>query len=204
MPLQICTDEIYHIDKDFFFSVYKGERTPQLDALLWLIDNSERVVRTDEAAYILATVRHECGDEFNMARVEETDPKKAPWIKGKYLPYMHGLDYDEKPHIVTGHLYYGRGPHQLTWYCNYKIQGDKLGVDLVSSPDKILDPALGFESMLNFFYDGDGTGGKYKMSQFFFDDISRFYWARKMINGVDHAETIARYASEFLQALRYI
>lgn len=36
--------------------------------------------------------------------------------------------------------FYGRGPLQLTHEKNYKAAGDAIGVDLVSDPDKALDP----------------------------------------------------------------
>ena len=207
--LLTCTDTRYKIDKDYFFEHYHGDgkETENIRLLLWLIDNSDRVLRNDEAAYIMATVRHECGPDFNMERKEWLD---APWLRGRILWYAEGFDYPGdpakggKPHPKTGHLYFGRGPHQLTWYCNYKHQGEKMGLDLIGNPDLMLEPLNGFESMLNFFYDGDGTGGKYKMNQFFFADKSYAYFARKMINGLDHANLIEDYFQEFFGAIRYI
>jgi putative chitinase len=41
-----------------------------------------------------------------------------------------------------GPKYCGRGYVQLTWKTNYSKAGEKCGVDLVTYPDKAMDPAI--------------------------------------------------------------
>lgn len=41
--------------------------------------------------------------------------------------------------------YYGRGEIQLTWEDNYRAAGDYLGIDLVSNPDRALEPDIASE-----------------------------------------------------------
>ncbi|KAH9694446.1 hypothetical protein WN943_024002 [Citrus x changshan-huyou] len=48
--------------------------------------------------------------------------------------------------------YYGRGPIQLTWNCNYLRCGEALGVDLLNNPDLLAtDPVLSFKSAIWFW-----------------------------------------------------
>jgi hypothetical protein len=53
--------------------------------------------------------------------------------------------------------YYGRGFIQLTWngptIFNYQVFGDKLGVDLVSDPDRALEPEISARVLALFFKD---------------------------------------------------
>lgn len=53
--------------------------------------------------------------------------------------------------------YYGRGFIQLTHDYNYRAAGQKLGIDLLSNPDKALEPEFAAK-VLTFFWRG-GTGG---------------------------------------------
>lgn len=47
--------------------------------------------------------------------------------------------------------YYGRGYVQLTWESNYQAEGDAIGVDLVSAPDRALEPWIAADAMARFF-----------------------------------------------------
>lgn len=54
-----------------------------------------------------------------------------------------------------GVLFKGRGPIQLTGRANYQAAGDALGLDLVNSPDQVLDPSIGFKTSA-WFWQGHG------------------------------------------------
>ncbi len=53
---------------------------------------------------------------------------------------------------VAGRSYHGRGPMQLSWNYNYGAAGKALGLDLLSSPEKVAsDPKVAFQTALWFW-----------------------------------------------------
>lgn len=52
--------------------------------------------------------------------------------------------------------YYGRGHIQLTWESNYSNYGNQLGVDLVSHPDRALEPEIS-AGVLALYFDQRGV-----------------------------------------------
>jgi len=88
--------------------------------------------------------------------------------------------------------YYGRGYVQLTWEANYEKFGKILGVDLVHKPDLALDPELAIKILVEGMERGLFTG--YSLANFFSGEIADYRYARKIINGMDKADTIASMA----------
>lgn len=134
-------------------------------------------------AYMLGTTFHETG--MTMQPIEE-------WGKGK--GYKYGI-----PDPVTKHTYYGRGFVQLTWKANYRTMGERLGVDLVNQPDLALRPDIATEILFDGMINGRFTGKSLK--QYFNANTEDWVSARKIINGLDRAATIASYAKSFNTAL---
>ncbi len=195
------------IDRDFFFENFAGDcawNKAELNRLFDFIDSSDACDRTDSIAYILATIRHECGQTM-LPTKEETNPVKAPWLKGKYLPYMHGFDYDGSKHPVTGHLYFGRGYTQNTWYYIHKKIKDLTGHDIVNNPDLLLVPEISWQVTELFMSKGFYTGKK--LSDYFNDTLKDFsraaYNARSIINPYDHADLVRDYFLQFFYAIRF-
>ena len=143
-------------------------------------------------AYILATVRGECGS--NMLPVREgfkrTDGEARQYVKAQGYKYAA---------VVKGHVYYGRGLVQLTWFDNYKKMGDLLGIDLVNNPDRALEPriaaAIIFEGMIR------GTFTGKKLADYFHGGATDWRNARRIVNGTDKAATFANWAKQFYDAL---
>lgn len=139
-------------------------------------------------AYMLATTWHETAR--TMQPIEE-------YGKG------HGKAYgviDPK----TGFAYYGRGYVQLTWASNYKRMGELLKLPLYEHPTLALDPKAAarimFEGMiLGESHHGDFTGKS--LENYFNDKVDDPVSARRIINGMDHAELIASSHRKFLSAL---
>lgn len=48
--------------------------------------------------------------------------------------------------------YYGRGHLQATWDFNYRMEGEAIGIDLVSNPDLMLDPWISADFAARYFY----------------------------------------------------
>lgn len=143
-------------------------------------------------AYTLATVYHETG--YKMQPVEEV---------GKGAGYEYG-----KPDPDTGQTYYGRGDVQVTWRYNYETIGAALidlktlkkSFDLLNYPDLLLEPVYSSQATLIGMSRGIFTGKSY--ADYLDQEEPDYINARRIINGVDRAETIAGYAKEFERALR--
>jgi predicted chitinase len=139
-----------------------------------------------QLAYIFATAYHETAHTMKT-KIEE-------YGKGR------GRKYGEKD-PETGQKYYGRGPAQLTWKYNYAKQSKKLGLgdELVTNPDKVMVPEIAYAILFGGAMDGDFTGRS--LTAYINNDICDFRNARRVINGLDRAEDIEKYAICFLLAL---
>ena len=134
---------------------------------------------TNEAqiAYIIATAEWETNHQCRPV-------KEAYWLSEDW----------RKKHLRY-YPYYGRGYVQITWEANYKKFSKLLGVDLVSDPDKALEPEIAVKILVIGMRDGLFTG----MS---LDDVTTsegmvdFLKARRIVNGMDKAEVIASMAVE--------
>jgi predicted chitinase len=50
-----------------------------------------------------------------------------------------------------GYTYRGRGFNQITFKSNYKKYGEKIGEDLLTTPDRLNDPIVAAKAVLAFF-----------------------------------------------------
>lgn len=136
-----------------------------------------------QLAYILATVFHETA---------RTMQPIAEYGKGKNRRYG-------KTDPVTGFSYYGRGYVQLTWDYNYKKMSDIVGVDLYKNPDLAMQPDIAIQILFYGMAHGTFTGKK--LDDYFNDEKSDAFNARKIINGLDKAVLIEGYYNTFLSAI---
>lgn len=119
--------------------------------------------------HFLAQVMHESG---NFAAVAENLNYSADGLTKIFKKYFPTLDlankYARQPEKIANRVYANRngngdelsgdgwkyrggGYLQLTGKANYKIVGDKIGVDLVTSPDLIHQPKYALESACVFW-----------------------------------------------------
>jgi hypothetical protein len=154
-----------------------------------ILDEWERRGLTDLRwlAYMLATVLAECGK--NMLPVREgfaqSDAAARSYVASKHYKYARN---------EGGHVYYGRGLVQLTWFTNYQKMAAITGVDLVNAPDRALEPAVAAKIMFEGMIRGTFTGKKLGD---YFGATADWRNARRIINGVDRADEIAGYAKQF-------
>jgi putative chitinase len=186
------------IDRKYFFdkvraSLFTGEMTTGqvvgLEALLTVWEEDFLDFPKSFLAYCLATAYHETGRK--MQPVEEIG-------KGKSKKYG-------KPVGPYNHVYYGRGHVQLTWEDNYKKANTQLakydiGVDLHKEPHRALEDEISAYVLLDGSLHGWFTGKK--LADYFGPDKDDPVNARKIINRLDKAETIAGYYRKFKDALR--
>jgi Chitinase class I len=134
-----------------------------------------------QIAYVLATVEWETNDTFKPVR--EAYWKSEAWRKANFRYYP----------------YYGRGYVQLTWKYNYDRYAEILGIPLVSSPDRAMEPAIANFILVHGFKHGVFTGKK--LTDYVTQGRTDFIGARRCINGTDKAAKIAAIAVRRLRAM---
>jgi len=149
------------------------------------------------AAYMLATVKHECANTWQP--IEE-------YGKGQ------GHDYGQEVTVTDPqtkqqykNVYYGRGYVQLTWENNYKKMDDALGLSGAESlrlhPEKALDASTAYRIMSYGMRNGSFTGKK--LSDYISAGSVDYRNARRIINGLDQADLIKGYAEKIEFLLRF-
>lgn len=164
-----------------------------IERLLSAIEADAAVSDVRWAAYMLATVKHECADRWQP--VEE-------YGKGAGRPYgepVTVVSADGQSHANT---YYGRGYVQITWKDNYARLGKAIGVNdqLVIAPEKALDPSIAYRIMSEGMRRGLFTGRK--LGDYINDQRCDYRQARQIINGLDQADRIAAYSNTLETILR--
>jgi putative chitinase len=187
--------------KTFFDSVrkdlFRGNLTQdQVDGMNYLLEVWERHFEeanprdgTNWLAYALATFFHETAER--MQPIPE-------YGKGAGKPYGQKVG----PH---NQAYYGRGHVQLTWEDNYKkgqkFLKERYGVESNIHPDaeKMLhsqtSALVSYDGMVNGWFTGVG------LPKYFSASVEDPVQARKIVNGLDRADTIASYYWKFKKAL---
>jgi predicted chitinase len=130
-----------------------------------------------QKAYVVATVKHETNDTFKPVR-------EAYW-----------LSEDWRRKNLRYYPYYGRGYAQITWEANYKKFGDRLGVDFVKEPDRVMLHRYALPILIYGFKDGLFTSKK--LTDYVTATKTDYYNARKCINALDRAGLVETYAEEY-------
>lgn len=184
--------------KTFFDAVRKspfpGKLTPEqvrgMDAILdeW---QARKLTDLRHLAYMLATTFHETA--FRMQPITEYGGRS-------YFNRYEGRSDLGNTVKGDGYKFRGRGYVQLTGRRNYTLASQKLGVDLVSKPERTLEPRLAAAIMFVGMAEGWFTGRK--LSTYLNANKTDWTNARRIINGTDKASTIAGYAKAFYAALK--
>jgi peptidoglycan hydrolase-like protein with peptidoglycan-binding domain len=142
--------------------------------------NAHGLIHRNQQAYVLATTEWETARTFRP--LEE-------YGKGRGRTYG-------RPDPQTGKTYYGRGFPQLTWKSNYERYGKILGIDLVNKPELALNPNVSLFILVHGMRHGKFTGRS--LPEFVNATKSDFINARRVVNGMDKASTIAAIARKYL------
>ena len=146
------------IDHAKFIDLYKGQygalndsQASGMDKLLGFLEQDKDVGDVRWAAYMLATVKEECADEWQQ--VEERG-------KGQGYPYGDPVTVtgsDGKTYVNT---YYGRGYPQLTGADLYRTMSQdlNLGDQLLIQPERALDPTISYNALSFGMRKGAFTG----------------------------------------------
>jgi hypothetical protein len=154
------------------FLLQRAARDPALTDLRW-------------AAYMLATVKHECADRWQP--IEE-------YGRGANRPYGTAIQVEDRAGNVYTNRYYGRGYVQLTWADNYDRVGQAIGLgeQLKIRPELALSRDIAYDIMSYGMTHGIFTGKR--LAKYIAGAIADYEGARRIINGMDQATRIARYA----------
>src|SRR5581483_12033272 len=164
-----------------------------LNTLLEFLAEDPDVADLRWAAYMLATVKHECANKW--VPLEQ-------YGKGPGHPYGIPVTVTAPDGTTYTNTYYGRGYVQLTWKLNYAKMSNALGMnnDLLYHPEHALEPQTSYKIMSYGMRNGSFTGKG--LSRYIHDATCDYLNARRIINGVDQAILIAGYASQIETILR--
>ncbi len=178
------------------------ERQARVHEVIGLMERDTALTRLRDAAYMMATIRWETAQTFR--------PLKE--IRGRVGSHLRELQ-----DRYWGSGFYGRGYVQLTWEKNYRHASQKLAgrsyvspqygtvtltpLTLVEHPDYLLIPALSYDVISMGMREGWFTGKR--LDLYIREGTAPDYRnARRVVNGLDQADRIARYANNFELLLR--
>ncbi|NSY46314.1 hypothetical protein EXN24_17185 [Rhizobium rhizogenes] len=178
----------------------------QIDGMnaLFLCWDSHKIPAPDKRhlAYILASVFHETGGRMVLVR-ETFASTDAGAIAALDKAHKAGrLGQVSKRYWrkgANGKAYFGRGDIQLTHEENYRVLGERIGVDLVGNPSLVLDLDISAEIAIVGMLEGLFSGKK--LTDYFNLKKDDPIGARAVVNGTDKAKLIAGYYKSFLDAL---
>lgn len=193
----------------FFKSVrasFGAMNQSQVDGYNFLLDAIEaNNISIKHAAYMLATAWHETA--ITMQPIGEYGKghgrKYGTWRRNsrgvQYAPMSGGKNAAVYLKSEYAHLYFGRGYVQLTWFNNYKLMGEILGIDLLNNPDLAMRADIAANIMIVGMVRGLFTGKK--LNDYINDKKTDYVNARRIINGTDAAAKIASHAVKYERAL---
>lgn len=165
----------------------------QIEGLTLLMDNMENdpnIKDVRHAAYMFATVKHECANTY--LPIKEYGPNS---YFDKYEPGTPIGNRLGNKNPGDGLKFKGRGYVQITGLYNYDRLGKAIMVDLVNRPDAALEPDNAYKIMSVGMVRGMFTGRR--LDQYINTEKCDYIGARRIINGQDRAGLIAGYAEKF-------
>ena len=163
-----------------------------LESILNSIEQDPDITDVRWAAYMMATVKHECADKWQP--IEE-------YGKGKGRKYGNPVTVKGSDGKSYTNVYYGRGYVQLTWDYNYKSLSTAIGLNdsLYINPALALDPVDAYKIMSYGMRQGTFTGKK--LADYIHDSACDYKNARRIINGLDKWDIIQGYAQKLQKVL---
>ncbi len=181
------------------FGRLKQETVTGIELLGRHMEADKQIKNIRWAAYMLATVKHECADTWRpiteRGRKSYFDKYETGTRIGKRLGNTEPGD---------GWRFRGRGYVQITGRANYQRLTKALKLpateSLVDHPDNALIPAVAYNIMSYGMRNGAFTGKK--LSDYLSADKAKYKDARRIINGLDQWQLIKGYAETFEDILR--
>ena len=191
-----------------FFEKYGEQFEPLSDdgkavltKLFSLIEKDKAMTDVRLVAYTLATIKWETANSFKPTAETGSDEE----LEKRYGPATDIGRRLGNTEAGDGARYKGRGYLQLTGRGNYSRVNEWLGLagtdsDVVKQPERVMDPEIAYRVAGAMMSQGLVTGRK--LADFINNQNTDYTNARKIINGLNHAEEIANSAKKFEQILR--
>lgn len=150
-----------------------------------------------------AWIKYGDGDNRKLAYIYATAYLECDRFK-TMQEYASGSAYEMRSDLGNtvpgdGVRFKGRGFVQLTGRRNYADWAKRLGIDILSDPKRVCEPAIAARILVQGMMLGTFTGKG--LPDYINTRTCDFTNARRTVNGTDKAETIAGYARDFLRAL---
>jgi len=188
------------IDHEKFISLYKSQygalnssQSSGLGTLLGFLEQDRDVSDLRWAAYMLATVKHECANQWQP--IEQ-------YGKGQGMAYGNPVTVRGSDGKTYTNSYYGRGYVQLTWEANYQNMSQNLNLDdqVLIHPERALEPSIAYRILSFGMRNGSFTG--VRLGDYINGSKTDYYDARQIVNGFDQAALIQGYAEKLEALLR--
>jgi predicted chitinase len=180
-PLDLPKPLAMRIEKETTGALSGGGQPKDHRSILSQAFKKEGIDDPNVLAYALATTQHETAG---------TNRPINEYGGDDYFTRMYeGRSDLGNTQPGDGARYHGRGYIQLTGRHNYRVMGERIGVDLENNPDLALEPTVAAKIMAAFFKDR-GVAERAKAGD--------FIGARAPVNGTDQAEKIAQLAYQYM------
>ncbi|MBP2547522.1 putative chitinase [Neorhizobium galegae] len=203
----------YHIADTLFKTGMSPSQGEGFEAILAYWEGQHAQSDDRWLAYVLATAYHETGAA--MQPVSENLNYGAPGLLKTFPRYFTPAEaaaYARKPEKIANRAYAnrlgngneasgdgwtfrGRGLVQITGRANYRTYG------IEQTPDAALDDATATRILFDGMIHGRFTGKS--LGDFFNDRTEDWSGARQIINRMDRADDVARYARAFYASISY-
>lgn len=175
----------------------------QVDGIAAILSEARlRGTPLHDLAYMLATTYHETA--HTMQPIHERGKRS---YFSKYEPGTRIGKVLGNRLPGDGYRYRGRGLVQLTGRRNYALATEKLGIDVLTHPDRALESRIAVKIMFEGMNEGWFTGKDLDdyidgIDEDDDEDLREYANARRIINGTDRAVKIGEYALAFEAALQ--
>jgi hypothetical protein len=171
---------------------------PQVDGINAIITAWVREGDGDDykLAYLLGTAFHETAR--TMQPVRETLATTDAKAKERLTKAWKSGKLKVKADYWSGG-WFGRGYVQLTHKANYERASKELGIDMVKDPSKAMIPEVAALILVRGCLEGWFTSRK--LGAYITKSDADYINARRVVNGLDRAEDIAKYSTSFYRAL---
>ncbi|CAN7227539.1 hypothetical protein [Neorhizobium tomejilense] len=187
--------------------LFKGRLvTGQVKGLTAILDAWRERDGQDEAqplSYVLATAFHETAATMQPVRETLAASDRSAITRLDEAFAAGRLGSVKTPYWrpdAEGKSWLGRGLVQLTHRRNYEAMSAVTGIDLVADPGRAMEMPVSVAILIEGMRRGSFTGRK--LGDYFGQGRADWVGARKIINGNDRADLVARHARVFAEALQ--